>query len=131
MSIKGAKRIGAPSWAMNCHGYSTGLGYWIHGGSSNFSPCCSPSGIETLLSDDWQQIISPQELNGNRCIHWFPDHTIRIDGIFDLGTLFPGMTWVVVETTEKQGYAGIYQAIDYTKLGALGISIPYIYSSRF
>jgi hypothetical protein len=116
---------------MNCHGYSTGLNYWIHGGPANFSPCCSPSGIETLLSDDWQQITSMQELVNARCIYWFPDHTIRIDGIFDLGTLFHGFSWVVVQTTEKCGYAGIYKTVDTTNYGALGILIPYIYRSRF
>ena len=99
---KGATRIGGPSWDSNCHGHSTGRNFWIEN-------TCSCKGMDVLLGNDWKSITSMFELDNcpHSRIHMeTADHSVRI---LDVTVTAEG-TIVVIQTSEKMGYAGTYLA---------------------
>gem|GEM_PF-3008033 len=87
-----ATRIGGPSWSQNCHGHSTGLGYWING-----------NGFSIVRQHDWVVCANGADVVTG-CLRGNSGHTIRISGIQDYE-----FVRVVSETTEKMAYAGTYR----------------------
>jgi len=90
----GATRIGEPSWDMNCHGYSTGLGYWVEG-----------PGYSTVLDNDWKECASKFEIEAGCSRSEGGDHSIRVDEV----VLYEYTHNAVSKTSEKMAYAGTYE----------------------
>ena len=88
----GATRIGGPTWSENCHGHSTGLGYWIN----DFGVVCQY---------DWVQCTNGNEVTAG-CLRGDAGHSIKISGV---QLADENYVRVVSETTEKMGEAGTYK----------------------
>jgi len=95
--MSGATRIGEPTWARNCHGHATGLGYWIN-----------ERGMRMLLGLDWRRLTPiDNEVGVDYVRSPAGDHSERITGVY---THVTGVT-VITESTEKMAYAGTYRFV--------------------
>lgn len=93
----GAIRIGNPTWNCNCHGHSTGLGYWVQF-----------TGYQEVTRFDWVMCLDMDEVSAG-CSHYCGnDHSVKITSVRPADSLYPYR--VVVETTEKMAYAGTYRS---------------------
>ena len=107
----GATRIGEPTWSMNCHGFATGLGYWIQ-----------EDGWNALKNaGDWIKCTSKADVSVGCVQSKGSDHTIKITGVVDYE-----IAKVVSETEEKEAYAGTYRYTYYLPGGA-----PLYYNSTY
>ena len=93
-----ADRIGEPTWDENCHGHSTGLGFWIN------------DGLSALITvGDWVMCTSVNDVYEG-CLYIsgsVQDHTVKITGVEDYGI----GDIRVSQTTEKMAYAGTYEKL--------------------
>lgn len=106
-------RISEPSWEMNCHGYSTGLGFWVQG----------HNGYTTVIGDDWEIPLANGSTSMSGVVAGctmisppgpYVNHSIRIDKV-DLAI---GLYTIVTETSEKSGCSGIYKMVYGSPAGA-------------
>jgi hypothetical protein len=110
----GAERVGEPTWALNCHGYSTGLGYWVQ-----------RSGYATVLKYDWQKCASMNDVDAD-CTYWkSSDHSVRIDDVETVAESYRTVT----KTSEKMAYAGTYEKV-YLLPGGATINAGEVYKQN-
>jgi hypothetical protein len=83
-------QIGTASLSQNCHGYSTGVNYWL-------------DSFQTLVNDDWTKCFLVGDLPQNGgAVYGGDGHSIRIDGVT--------RTWATytVAISEKNRDSAIY-----------------------
>lgn len=88
------RRLSDPTWSFNCHGYSSGLGYWIQD-------------IWPIWADGWQSRLSPAEYAAGDA---FPDgelHSGRIEEMID--PLLSSHEYCIRKISEKEAYTGVYE----------------------
>jgi hypothetical protein len=92
----GYTKISGASMAMNCHGFSTGLGYWIND-------------FDVIAQNDYRPSITPSALTlGSIKGNDNNSHTIKIIGITKT-TINCVSTYRVIKTREKFRASGIYE----------------------
>ena len=84
----GYDKISGASLSWNCHGHSTGVGYWLNA-------------FKTLVDDDWAKYDRVGDLTSG-AIYGDNGHSIRIDEVIITGTKYE------VETSEKYRDSGVY-----------------------
>lgn len=87
----GSTRIEEPTWSMNCHGHSTGLGYWVNN-------------LLVVTSCDWESCETDDKVTAG-CLLDMGAHSVKITEVTPINE----NRKVVTETTEKEGEAGIYK----------------------
>ena len=103
MHYANATRIGEPTWSQNCHGHSTGLGYWVND-------------FIRVRDYDWELCRTHDRVVVG-CVRGEAEHSVRISGVVPADE---NHARVISSTTEKMSYAGTYR-YDYYLPGGLQI----------
>jgi hypothetical protein len=118
-SAKGYTRISDASLVMNCHGYSTGLGYWM-------------DSFDTLMNDDYTASTTPSHLAVG-AIKGYYGHSIKITGI-STTTICVEETvhtvYRVIETREKCHASGVYKKIVTDETYSESSTVPYTFYKK-
>jgi hypothetical protein len=113
-TASGYSRKETASLAMNCHGYSTGLGYWM-------------DSFNTLMNDDYTASTQPSNLAVG-VIKGDTGHSIKIT---EIGTPTAGENfYTVIKTREKFHASGVYEkTITGEKYNVNG-TVPYTFYKK-
>jgi hypothetical protein len=108
----GATRIAAPTFACNCHGFSTDIGYWVQD-------------IGIVWQDDWNPCTTIDDVV-TECSHGASNHSIKITAVAPANENQVRRVW---ETIEKMAYAGTYKST-YALPGGIGIGATSTYKKK-
>lgn len=108
-------RVSGPSFAMNCYGYSTGLGYWVQN-----------TGYSKAIRDDWKQCQTMTDVVSGCTTSDGIDHAVKITEVISYTGGYYGNIRIITKTREKAGYSGVYEGVYYQPAGrGCGISSTY------
>jgi hypothetical protein len=113
-SAKGYTRIETASLVMNCHGYSTELGYWM-------------DSFDTLMADDYTASTTPSHLAVG-VIKGDDDHSIKIT---EVSVSTSGeLTYSVIKTREKFHASGVYEKTIIGEAYSVSDTVPYTFYKK-
>ncbi|MDR1480748.1 MAG: hypothetical protein LBJ00_17625 [Planctomycetaceae bacterium] len=113
-AANGYTKISGASLAMNCHGYSTGLGYWM-------------DDFDTLMSDDYTSSTTPSNLAVG-AIKGDDSHSIKIT---EISTTMSGeVFYKVIKTREKFHASGVYEKAITDEKYYENDTVPYLFYTK-